>query len=126
MITVTQFLGEKMDGILRMERDNKNMVHLFHVNDSWSAVEKSAYFLSQLVACDVITLLAKGNDEAPEGQIVLASVSDERLTAASKEYSVVWHGDDYLVLRPRNIPTRYSEWHQENIVDDIDDDDFEE
>lgn len=92
MLTVNQFLNERMDGILRMERDNKNMVYLFHVNDSWSAVEKSAYFLSQLVACDVITLLAKGNDEAPEGQIVLASVSDERLTAARKEYSVVWHG----------------------------------
>ncbi len=86
MLTVNQFLNERMDGILRMERDNKNMVYLFHVNDSWSAVEKSAYFLSQLVACDVITLLAKGNDEAPEGQIVLASVSDERLTAARKEY----------------------------------------
>ena len=54
MLTVNQFLNERMDGILRMERDNKNMVHLFHVNDSWSAVEKSAYFLSQLVACDVI------------------------------------------------------------------------
>ena len=67
MLTVNQFLNERMDGILRMERDNKNMVHLFHVNDSWSAVEKSAYFLSQLVACDVITLLAKGNDEAPGG-----------------------------------------------------------
>lgn len=92
MLTVNQFLNERMDGILRMERDNKNMVYLFHVNDSWSAVEKSAYFLSQLVACDVITLLAKGNDEAPEGQIVLASVSDERLTAARKEYSVVCMG----------------------------------
>ena len=49
MLTVTQFLNEKMDGILQMERDNEEMVHLFHVNDCWSAVEKSAYFLSQLV-----------------------------------------------------------------------------
>lgn len=126
MITVSQFLNEKMDGILRMERDNKNMVHLFHVNDSWSAVEKSAYFLSHLVACDVITLLAKGHNEAPAGQIVLASVSDERLNGASKCYSVVWHGDDYLVLRPKNIPKHYNEWHQENVVEDIEDEDFED
>lgn len=79
-----------------MERDNKNMVYLFHVNDSWSAVEKSAYFLSQLVACDVITLLAKGNDEAPEGQIVLASVSDERLTAARN--NIQWSGMGMTIL----------------------------
>ena len=126
MITVSQFLNERMDGILRMEMGNEGMVHLFHVNDSWSAVEKSAYFLSQLVACDVITLLAKGHDDAPDGQIVLASVSDERLNEARKEYSVVWHGDDYQVLRPKNIPTQYSEWHQENLVDDLEDEDFED
>ncbi len=126
MISVTQFLNEKMDGILRMERDNEDKVHLFHVNDSWSAVEKSAYFLSQMVACEVITLLAKGHEEAPDGQIVLASVSTERLKGAENEYSTLWHGDDYLVLKPRNIPTHYNEWHQENIVDDIDDEDFEE
>ena len=102
------------------------MVHLYHVNDSWSGVEKSAYFLSQMVACDVITLLAKGHDEAPGGQIVLASVSDELLNGARRKYSVVWRGDDYQVLKPRNIPTRYNEWHQENIVDDIEDDDFED
>ena len=126
MITVNQFLNERMDGILRMEKDNSGMVHLYHVNDSWSAVEKSAYFLSQLVACDVITLLVKGHDAMPARQIVLASVSDKPLNEANKNYSVVWHGDDYLALRPKNIPTRYTEWHQENIVDDIEDDDFED
>lgn len=126
MLTVTQFLKERMDGILRMERDNDGMIHLFHVNDCWSAVEKSAYFLSQLVACDVITLLAKGHDDAPDGQIVMASVSDERLSRARKEYSVVWHGDDYQILRPRNIHTHYFEWHQENLVEDLEDEDFEE
>lgn len=126
MITVTQFLNERMDGILRTEKSNEGMVHLYHVNDSWSAVEKSAYFLSQLVACDVITLLVKGHNEAPDGQIVLASVPTERLKGAENEYSILWRGDDYLVLKPRNIPTHYNEWHQENIVDDIDDEDFDE
>ena len=126
MLTVTQFLNERMDGVLRMERDNENMIHLFHVNGSWSTVEKSAYFLSQMVPCDVITLLAKGHDDASDGQIVLASVSDARLDEAKKEYSVVWRGDDYLVLKPRNIPSHYSEWHQENIIDDLEDDDFED
>ena len=126
MITVTQFLNERMDGILRTEKSNEGMVHLYHVNDSWAAVEKSAYFLSQLVACEVITLLAKGHEEAPDGQIVLASVSTERLKGAENEYSILWRGDDYLVLKPRNIPTHYNEWHLENVVDDIDDEDFEE
>lgn len=126
MISVTQFLNEKMDGILRMERDNEDKVHLFHVNDSWSAVEKSAYYLSQMTDCNVITLLAQGQDNSTNGQIVLASVSDEQLGEARKEYSVVWQSNDYLILRPMNIPTRYSEWHKENTVENPDDDDFEE
>lgn len=117
MISVTQFLNDKMDGILRMERDNEDLVHLFHVNGSWSAVEKSAYYLSQMTDCNVITLLAQGQDNSTNGQIVLASVSDELLGEAGKEYSVVWQGDDYLVLRPKNIPTKYSEWHLANLVD---------
>lgn len=123
MISVTQFLNDKMDGILRMERDNEGKVHLFHVNDSWSAVEKSAYYLSQMTDCNVITLLAQGQDNSVNGQIVLASVSDEQLGEARKEYSVVWQGDDYQVLQPKNIPTKYSEWHLANLVDEDEDDD---
>ncbi|HBN02367.1 MAG TPA: hypothetical protein DD383_07180, partial [Rikenellaceae bacterium] len=97
-----------------------------HVNDSWAAVEKSAYFLSQMAECEVITLLAKGHEEAPDGQIVLASVPDEHLNEVREGCSVIWHGDDYLVLRPMNIPTHYNEWHKENLVDDIEDEDFED
>ncbi len=126
MITVTQFLNERMEGILRTEKNNDGMVHLYHVNDSWSAVEKSAYFLSQMAECEVITLLAKGHDEAPDRQIVLASVPDEHLNEVREGCSVIWHGDDYLVLRPMNIPTHYNEWHKENLVDDIEDEDFED
>lgn len=126
MITVTKFLNERMDSVLKAERHNDSMVHLYHVNDSWSAVEKSAYFLSRLVPCDVITLLAKGHDGAPPGQIVLASVSEERLGAARGGFSVVWSGKDYLVLKPKRIPVGYDKWHQENIVDDLDNEDFED
>ena len=126
MITVTQFLNERMDGILRTEKSNEGMVHLYHVNDSWAAVEKSAYFLSQMAECEVITLLAKGHEEAPDGQIVLASVPDEHLNEVREGCSVIWHGDDYLVLRPMNIPTHYNEWHKENLVNDIEDEDFED
>lgn len=126
MLTVTQFLNERMDGILRTEKNNEGMVHLYHVNDCWSAVEKSAYFLTQLTVCEVITLLVKEHETMATRQIVLASVSEARLNDANKNYSVIWRGDDYLVLRPKNIPTRYTEWHQENIVDDIEDDDLED
>lgn len=126
MMTVNKFLNERMDSVLKAERHNDSMVHLYHVNDSWSAVEKSAYFLSRLVSCDVITLLAKGHDEVPTGQIVLASVSEERLDAARNGYSVLWSGKDYQVLKPKNIPAGYDKWHQENIVDDLDDEDFED
>ncbi len=115
-----------MDAVLSAERHNDSMIHLYHVNDSWSAVEKSAYFLSRMVACDVITLLAKGHDEVLPGQIVLASVSEERLGVARNGFSVVRSGEDYLVLKPKNIPTGYAEWHKENIVEDLDDDDFED
>ena len=126
MITVTQFLNERMDGILKTEKSNEGMVHLYHVNGSWAAVEKSAYFLSQMAECEVITLLAKGHDEAPDRQIVLASVPDEHLNEVREGCSVIWHGDDYLVLRPMNIPTHYNEWHKENLVNDIEDEDFED
>ena len=84
MITVTQFLNEKMDGILKVERDNKGLIHLYHVNDSWSAVEKSAYYLSQFTCCQVITLLNQNHDEGNNGQIVLASTSETQLINARK------------------------------------------
>ena len=126
MITVTQFLYELMDGILKREQDNENMIYLYYVNGTWSAIERSAYFLSQMVACEVITLLAQDHEEAPEGQIVLASVSDTMLRTAVRSYSVVRHSLDHLILRPINIPTHYAEWHQGNLVQDLDDDDLED
>ena len=125
MITVTQFLNEKMDGILKVERDNKGLIHLYHVNDSWSAVEKSAYYLSQFTCCQVITLLNQNHDEGNNGQIVLASTSETQLINARKAYSVVLDNGDHMILKPKNIPTHYSEWHQENILQDLEDHDFQ-
>ena len=101
------------------------MVHLYRVNDCWSAVERSAYYLSQFVRCDVITLLAKGHDGTPDRQIILASVSDALLAATGNEYSILRDAGDHLVLRPRHIPARYAEWHQANILNDLNDEDFE-
>lgn len=125
MIEVTQFLGILMDGVLQAEDDNKGVVHLYRVNDCWSAVERSAYYLSQFARCDVITLLAKGHGETPDRQIILASVSDALLAATGNEYSILRDAGDHLVLRPRHIPTRYAEWHQANILNDLNDEDFE-
>lgn len=125
MIAVTQFLGAMMDGVLQAEDGNEGVVHLYHVNDCWSAVEKSAYYLSRFVRCDVFTLLAKGHDGAPDRQIILASVPDALLTATGNEYSILRNAGDHLVLKPRNIPTRYAEWHQANILNDLDEEDFE-
>ena len=125
MIEVTQFLGTLMDGVLQAEEDNKGVVHLYRVNDCWSAVERSAYYLSQFVRCDVITLLAKGHDGTPDRQIILASVSDALLAATGNEYSILRDAGDHLVLRPRHIPARYAEWHQANILNDLNDEDFE-
>ena len=125
MIAVTQFLNEKMDGVLQAEDGNEGVVHLYHVNDCWSAVERSAYYLSQFARCEVITLLAKGHDGGPDRQIILASVSDALLSATGNEYSILCDAGDHLVLKPRHIPTRYAEWHQANILTDVDEEDFE-
>lgn len=115
-----------MDGVLQAEEGNEGVVHLYHVNDCWSAVEKSAYFLSQLIDCDIITLLAKGRRGLPDRQILLASVSETHLSAARNEYSILRNAGDHLVLKPRHIlSSHYAEWHQANILTDIDEDDFE-
>lgn len=121
MITVTQFLGEMMGGILNIEKDNGSLIHLYHVNGCWSAVEKSAYFLSRFADCQVITLLNPSQDGSSGSQIVLSSTSD-----ASQAYSVISDDGDHLILKPKNIPTRYSEWHQENILQDSEDEDFQD
>lgn len=125
MITVTEFLNERMDGILKREQGNTNMVYLYNVNDTWAAVEKSAYFLSQLVPCNVLTLLAKRNKDTFGGQIVLASVSDAYFNGSNNEYSVIHCDHDFRVLKLKNIPTHYAEWRQENLVSDLDPDDFD-
>lgn len=125
MISVTQFLNERMESVLKTEKDNESLVHLYHVNGCWSAVEKSAYFLSRFAGCQVITLLSKDHDGGPDSQIVLASTSETQLADASQAYSVISDDGDHLILRPRNIPAHYSEWHQENILQDPEDDDYD-
>lgn len=114
-----------MDEVLQTEDDNKGVVHLYRVNDCWSAVERSAYYLSQFVRCDVITLLAKGHGGTPDRQIILASVSDALLAATGNEYSILRDTGDHLVLKPLHIPARYAEWHQSNILTDLDEEDVE-
>lgn len=126
MMTVTKFLNERMVSVLRAESQNGSMIHLYHVNGSWAAVEKSAYFLSRLMSCEIITLLPEGDNEVLPGQIVLASVPEERLGVVRDGLSVMWSGEDYLVLKPKDIPAGYAKWHQENTVDDLDDEDSED
>lgn len=126
MITVTQFLDEMMGGILNIEKDNGSLIHLYHVNGCWSAVEKSAYFLSRFADCQVITLLNPSQDGSSGSQIVLSSTSDAKLADASQAYSVISDDGDHLILKPKNIPTRYSEWHRENILQDPEDEDFQD
>ncbi len=124
MIAVTQFLDEEMGRILKAERSNECLVHLYHVNDCWSAVEKSAYYLSQFVSCNIITLFADMKGELQDGQIVLASTSEVRLANARKAYSIVQKDGDHLILKPKDIPTNYAEWHKSNLIDDLEEDDF--
>lgn len=126
MLTVTNFLNEQMGEILNAEKDNEGLIHLYHVNGCWSSVERSAYFLSRFAVCQVITLLGQDNDGGSDGQIVLASVSEAQLADASQAYSVISDDGDHLILKPRNIiPGRYSEWRQENILQDPENDDLD-
>ncbi|GEM_PF-1275864 len=126
MITVKQFLDEGIGRALERERCNDSRIYLYHVNDSWSAVEKSAYFLSRLVACDVISLLVKASDRVPDGQILLASVSDTQLDRAKKNCSVMKPDSDHIILKPMMVPGHFAEWRQESIIEDPDEDDIEE
>lgn len=93
-----RFLNEMIDAVLELERKNESQIHLFHVNGSWSAIERSAYHLSQVVPCNVITLIPNDKSKTAYGQIVLASVSDAQLDDVRMIYPATYCDEDYLVV----------------------------
>lgn len=100
---------------LSREKTNTMFVHLYKINNSWVAFEKSAYFLNRCIPQCPISYIKFDTYEDHGSLIFMADVSEDMLRYMLYTYRVMTDKSDYKKLTTNYTLNPYIEWRNEMI-----------
>lgn len=103
---------------LQREKNNTMFIHIYNINNSWVAFEKSVYFINRCIPQCSITAIKFDAYMEYGSLIFMADISEGMLRYLLYTYRVVTNKDGYKKLTTNYSLNPYAQWRKE-LSDDL-------